>query len=271
MENKEKSKTIEICIEASENDESQNETENERLLATTLPKHTPERKTVKFDQANLDELQEEGDDEAGKEMLSGEKIQELADEEFSKEYPDEKLYKIFMLNFFCSVMVNVDHGSLPGCSEEVKHKMKIHNLGFGLLGTAVYAGLTIGSALGTKAYQNSKSIRHILSVSLLLNALFLVMFTLSANSTFNFAIRFCTGIFQVFISIFTPVWADAFGSEKQKVRWITILLLCSPLGVFVGFTLTSIMNSYKGLGWEMSFYIQALCVLPCAFGIWRAD
>lgn len=49
-------------------------------------------------------------------------------------------------------MVNVDHGSLPGCTEEVKTKLDIHNFGFGSLGTAVYFGLSIGSALGTKAY-----------------------------------------------------------------------------------------------------------------------
>jgi hypothetical protein len=59
---------------------------------------------------------------------------------------------------------------------------------------------------------------------------------------FNFFVRCLTGIFQVFITIFTPVWADAFGSEKQKSLWITVLLLCSPLGVFFGFSLTSFMN-----------------------------
>jgi len=79
-------------------------------------------------------------------------MSDLVDEEFSKEYPDLYLYRIFLLNFFCSVMVNMDHGSLPGCSEEVKKKLNIQNIGFGALGTAVYAGLTIGSVLGTKAY-----------------------------------------------------------------------------------------------------------------------
>ena len=174
--------------------------------------------------------------------LSSEEIQALADEEFSKEYPDSMLYWVFLLNFFCSVLVNVDHGSLPGCTEEVKTKLDIHNFGFGALGTAVYAGLTVGSALGTKAYQNSKNIKWILATSLTVNAAMLFAFTITTSFAFNFFVRFFTGVAQVFITIFTPVWADAFGSEKLKSLWITVLLICSPLGVFLGFTITSVLT-----------------------------
>jgi len=71
----------------------------------------------------------------------------------------------------------------------------------------------------------------------------------------NLVIRFVTGIFQIYICIFTPVWADAFGSEKLKNIWITILLLSSPLGIFVGFMLTSFLAHSKNFGWEWSFYI----------------
>ena len=198
-------------------------------------------------------------------------MQELIDAEFTKNYPDKQLYWIFFVNFFCSVMVNVDHGSLPGCSEEVKKKMNITNIGFGALGTAVYAGLTLGSAMGAKAYQNSKNIKLILASSLAVNGICLIGFTVSNNMSFNLFIRFCTGIFQVFISIFTPVWADSMGSEKLKSLWITILLIASPLGVFIGFTMTSILTSLDGFGWEYSFYFQGLCVIPCCFLIIYAD
>ena len=132
--------------------------------------------------------------------------------------------------------------------------MNITNIGFGALGTAVYAGLTIGSAVGTKAYQNSKHIKLILASSLACCGVFLVAFTVSSNIYFNMLCRMCTGIFQVFISIFTPVWADAMGSEKLKSLWITVLLICSPLGVFIGFTMTSVLNGLDGYGWEYSFY-----------------
>ena len=56
-------------------------------------------------------------------------------------------------------MVNFDHGTLPGCSEPIMTKFQIENIGFGSLGTIVYAGLTIGSAVAAKAYSNSKTIK----------------------------------------------------------------------------------------------------------------
>jgi len=148
-------------------------------------------------------------------------------------------------------------------------KFKADNFMFGALGTAVYAGLTVGSAIGTKAYQNSRNIQQILSGSLILNAICLVLFTFTNNYKFNLFLRFLTGIFQVFISIFTPVWADAFGSDKLKSMWITILLVCSPVGIFIGFTLTSILNNYAK--WEFSFYIQGILVVPVAIAIYYQD
>lgn len=67
-------------------------------------------------------------------------------------YTERNLFLIFLLNFLSSVLVNVDYGSLPGCSENVKAKFKTDNFGFGVLGTVVYAGLVCGSAIGTKVF-----------------------------------------------------------------------------------------------------------------------
>lgn len=85
-------------------------------------------------------------------MVSAVKLQELVDEKFSKKYLDSKLKWIFVLVFYCSVMVNVDHGTLPGCSVQVIKKLEMKNIGYGALGTVVYIGLSIGSAVGTKSF-----------------------------------------------------------------------------------------------------------------------
>ena len=42
------------------------------------------------------------------------------------------------------------------------------NDGFGLLGTVVYAGLTVGSVVGARVYSSSKKIKMILGMSLLI-------------------------------------------------------------------------------------------------------
>lgn len=59
-----------------------------------------------------------------------------------------------------------------------------------------------------------------------------------------------------------PVWADAFGTEKQKSIWLTFLLLGSPVGVITGYILTYYMDMY--FTWEWSFYIQAMVLIPCS-------
>lgn len=51
--------------------------------------------------------------------------------------------------------------------------------------------------------------------------------------------------------------------------WITILLIASPSGIFIGFTLTSIMNAL--LTWEWSFWIQSISVVPVAIAIYYQD
>jgi hypothetical protein len=67
--------------------------------------------------------------------------------------------------------------------------------------------------------------------------------------------RFMTGFFQVFISIYFPVWADTFGStDRQKTMWLTGLLACSPIGVLLGYTLCASLVSY-GISWRYSLYI----------------
>lgn len=121
---------------------------------------------------------------------------------------------MFYLMFFCSVSVNLDHGSLPACSEEIKSKMKILNFGFGALGTVVYFGLTIGSLMGAQVYSHSKYIKLVLMLSLTMMAVTLVTFTLTANFYLNVIMRFIAGFCQIFTIIYVPLWADAFGNER---------------------------------------------------------
>jgi RsiW-degrading membrane proteinase PrsW (M82 family) len=80
------------------------------------------------------------------------------------------------------------------------------------------------------------------------NGIFLLSFALTSTLWANLLIRFLTGMFQIYICIFTPVWADTYGSEKLKNIWITVLLLSSPLGIFLGFMLTSLVAHAEGYG-----------------------
>lgn len=77
------------------------------------------------------------------------------------------------------------------------------------------------------------------------------------------------GISQVFYNIYAPVWADAFGSERQKSLWITLYFSCGPLGIFIGFSFASLMNDPRQ--WEEAFLIQSILIIPCLFFLILTD
>ena len=56
------------------------------------------------------------------------------------------------------------------------------------------------------------------------------------------------------MTIYFPVWADAFAAnDKQKTCWMTVLLLCTPIGVLLGYVLTA--YSIQAANWRWAFYI----------------
>lgn len=75
------------------------------------------------------------------------------------------------------------------------------------------------------------------------------------------ASRFLTGFFQVFISIYWPVYIDVFAvSETQKATWMSSFLVSSPVGVLLGYVLTTqLIINYT---WKYAFYAEAAAVVP---------
>lgn len=158
-------------------------------------------------------------------------------------------------------MINVDHGSLPGCFNAIKEKLDVGNFGFGILGSIVFVGLIFGSIAASGLFSKGNWIKPTLIMALALNAVSLYVFTLSNSFYLMIIVRGAIGFFQVFVCIYMPVWVDTYGSESQKTIWLTVNMLASPLGVVLGYTLTYYMNLYHS--WEWSFNIQAVAMLPC--------
>ena len=148
-----------------------------------------------------------------------------------------------------SLLVNIDHGILPGASSDMKEYMGINNFGFGALGTIVYAGLTVGAITGMHVFSNYKYIKQILVGSIGALSIILLAFTLTDIFWLNLILRLIAGFLEIFIIIYAPVWADTFGSEETKSIWLSISLLASPVGIFTGFILVG------NLGWKLSFQV----------------
>ena len=179
-------------------------------------------------------------------------------------------YFLFSMLFSANVLINIDHGALPGGMAGIEASAKINDWSFGVLGSVVYAGLTVGSAAATAILAHGPAVKPALAISLLLNAGCLAAFSMSATFAVLAFLRGLIGMFQVFCTIYMPVWADAFGKgEAQKSVWLTGGLLASPLGVVFGYCLTYVISrDTKTLGpdglpgglhpageWEWSFRI----------------
>ena len=145
--------------------------------------------------ANLFKFEENEDEK----KLISEKAEsletKLIDEEFQKQYNFKIIYAIFVLIFLSNVFINVDHGSLPGCSVEIKNDLDMNDFEFGVLGSVVYGGLTLGSAVATAVFSKAKLVKPALALTLLLNALCIFLFTISPSFYIDAFLRFLIGFF----------------------------------------------------------------------------
>ena len=114
----------------------------------------------------------------------------------------------------------------------------------GFLGSIVYLGIV---TMGTFAGQLFQRINSKLLTILALLALegSLTLFVLSRNKILAYVCRYLTGVCQVFLLVYYPVWIDKFGQEK-KTLWLTLLQICVPIGIFTGYGMTAVISSFGG-------------------------
>lgn len=156
-------------------------------------------------------------------------------------YSHPHVYLTFAFLLIVNMWINFDHGVLPAGGVVIKDQMNLSNAMFGGLGSIVFVGLAFGSIFAVFVFQQANT-KFLLCFVLLMNAVALFAFTVSQAYWLQATTRFCTGFFQVFISIYYPVWADKFGHhKKRKTTWMSILLFSSTIGVLIGYVVTSIV------------------------------
>jgi len=172
---------------------------------------------------------------------------------------DHILKIIYAVACFANLVINLDHGILPACTQEIKRDLKIDEFKLGLLGSVVYIGLMLGSITSGPLLQTYSS-KKIIAFSTLGNIISLFIFPMTENFFLLCLSRGLVGFFQVFAVIYFPVWVDTYGREK-KTLWITFLQLGVALGVFFGYGLTAIFVQF--FTWRISFYTQIVLLIPC--------
>lgn len=190
---------------------------------------------------------------------------ELVEREFFLNYNSKIIWFCFMTIFISNIYCNIDHGTLPGGSIQITESLGLNDFKYGIVGSSVYGGLSLGASVATGVFQKSHLIKPTLWGALLLNLTFLSVFSLMTTYILSVFFRFMTGFWQVFVCIYMPVWVDMFAHEKQKSAWLTFLILASPLGIVIGFGMTSIIVKYTT--WKWAFWGQSLAMLPCVLAI----
>lgn len=116
---------------------------------------------------------------------------------------------LFGVIFFTNLMVNMDHGIFPACTEEVRRDIGIPNTQLGIMGSIVYLGLVVGKPDQCPSFAgsmcaipvlNNMNTKFVMTICLLANAASLFLFTISSAYEVYLLSRFLVGFFQVRIN-----------------------------------------------------------------------
>lgn len=136
-----------------------------------------------------------------------------------------------------NIVINLDHGTIPAASNEIKRDFNINETALGTFGSLVYLGNLIG-AIMLATLIDIFDRKMLLCLSVFTNAFLLYMFTVTKNIGILFAIRILVGITQSYIAIYMPVWIDQFAPRSWKMYMMTIFNLSAQFGDMIGYVIT---------------------------------
>ncbi|CAD8141746.1 unnamed protein product [Paramecium pentaurelia] len=150
---------------------------------------------------------------------------------------DKRFFSNQTFHFLTIYFINFDHGILPACIKRIQLDLEINEIQLGLLSSSVYAGIIIGSMIGTGMYDKykTKSILIICSLFYILNSL------------------------QDFI--YFPIWIDRYGG-KQKDQQLIYIQIGVPLGTISGFLISSLSLQILQ-DWKYAIYFQIVALTLC--------
>lgn len=103
--------------------------------------------------------------------------------------------------------------------------------------------------------------RIVIFIGMMLQCCALALFTVSTAYPWQLFARFLSGFSQVILSIYLPVWVDAFAPRHTKTKWMTMIITAAPAGLFVGYSMTALIVM-MGISWQWAFYIHIIMLIP---------
>ena len=136
----------------------------------------------------------------------------------------------------------------------------------GSLGSYVFLGLVIGSAFATCIF-GTFSYKLIVSISFIGNGIGMYLFIwFRKYYVLSFA-RFCCGFCQIYLQIYIPLVIDTYCNLTQKALWLPFVVISSPLGQCLGYTISGVLITY-GHSWRLGFFMIGTAMLISAIILW---
>lgn len=190
---------------------------------------------------------------------------------------------IFTILFIISIVSAFDGGIIPQATTTMSHQWDKKDLYVGYYSSVDYLGRVFGSLILTKILDNYN--RKLLTIYSLYFKGFCMCFSLiTSNYYINIILRFFSGFSQVFFTTYFPVWADQFAIKKLRTIWVMLIQLGNPLGIILGYGLSTILSVF-GLScgenhssikcrfseWRLSFFIEGIIMILIGSVVWKFE
>lgn len=149
-----------------------------------------------------------------------------------------EIKKVFIILFFTGLIGTFHQGILPAAAVEIQDEFDISDAAYGYIGSSSFFGRLFGAVFASKILDRYPA-KYVLAANLAMLCFTLFLFTVFEQYSWLLFIRFSTGIFQIYIGIYVPVWVDAYGDKRMGPRWMTLFLVTVPLGVLVGYLIAA--------------------------------
>ena len=171
---------------------------------------------------------------------------------------------VLLLMGVLKVATSFDAGAFSiavGAAGGIASDMALNDAQSGFLGASVYMGNVIGCASCAWLFR-SYSAKYLLCASMLLHAVFTVLFALCGGYFFAVLARIGIGFTLAFVVVYSVVWADVFSPKANATLWLAVLNIGVPVGTLAGFLAGAIIMNTLAYSWRWVFFVKALCMVP---------
>ena len=177
---------------------------------------------------------------------------------------------VFLLLFLALFAARTDQGVIPAIATTLKKQFNMNSVSIGSLGSMVFLGSVVGSLIAIPLLDLIPTKLALMSC-LFWQSLALFSFTFSTDWYELAAARFLSGVSAVILSIFLPVWVDAFAPSERKTTWMTLIIVAAPKGMLMGYGMAAVILSTSEDNWYWAFYAIIFAMVPIMVTIFFVD